>query len=183
MNLKSEADVDYLFVHFFTHLKWTCAAQSAVPPLWEPCGGRAGGPWWKNHLRASRVFFQRVETVHNSRKLHLWGAPLSSVAAGPELRCYFPPFNHGSGRPGMTERPAAEVALPGLRLQPAPSPPSRYFVSVKFLACSVLSSQEGKPFFSGIQEFRINLCKEMQYKSKKLPRAGLGLLPVTLCGS
>lgn len=50
MNLKSEADVEYLFVHFFTHLKLTCAARSAVPPWWEPwwepwcepCGGRAG---------------------------------------------------------------------------------------------------------------------------------------------
>lgn len=144
MNLKSEADVEYLFVHFFTHLKLTCAARSAVPPWWEPCG-----PWWKNHLRASCVFIRRVETVHNSRKLHLWGAPLSSVAAGPELRCYFPPFNRGSGRPGVTEQPATGVVLLGLRLQPAPRPPSRYFVPVELLARSVLSSQEvkEKPFF------------------------------------
>lgn len=110
---------------------------------------------------------------------------MSLVAAGPELRCYFPPFNRGSGRPGVTEQSATGVALLGLRLQPAPSPPSRYFVQVKPLARSVLSSQEIKEkklFFSGIPEFRINLCKEMQYKSKKLSRAGLGLLPVALCG-
>lgn len=155
---------------------------------------QAGGPWWKNHLRASRVFIQRVETVHNSRKLHLWGAPLSSVAAGPELRCYFPPFNRGSGRPGVTERPAAGVALLGLRLQPAPSPPSRYFVSVKLLACSVLSSQEvkGKPFLSGIPEFRINLCQEMRSTQvQKVVQGRVGpsscyivrLVRFVLCGS
>lgn len=48
----------------------------------------------KTTSEPKRVFHSaRGNCKHNSRKLHLWGAPLSSVAGGPERRSYFPPFS------------------------------------------------------------------------------------------
>lgn len=38
------------------------------------------------------------------------------------------------------------------------------------------------PSFLAFKNLGLTFCKEMQYKSKKLSGAGLGLLPVTLCG-
>lgn len=71
-------------------LWWEFCSWPAVmeKSLWEAC-----------------VFIHYVETEHNSRKLHLWEPPLSSMAVGPKLHCYFPSFNHNSTRPDVTESP------------------------------------------------------------------------------
>lgn len=52
----------------------------------------AGQPWWKNHLWGAHVFIHCVETVHNSRKLHLWEAPLSLNGSRPKAALLFPFF-------------------------------------------------------------------------------------------
>lgn len=80
----------YLSWHSFHNTPWgSPISWSALMETLQPAAHDG-----KTTSEPKRVFHSaRGNCKHNSRKLHLWGAPLSSVAGGPERRSYFPPFS------------------------------------------------------------------------------------------
>lgn len=143
MNLKSEADVEYLFVHFFTHLKFMCAARSAVPPWWEPCGRQA--------VRDGKTTSERlVFSFSVWKQCTIQGSSISE-----EPHCLrWQPARSCAAISLLSTAALADLVWPSGRLQGLPCwgydsdllpvlPPVT-FVRVKLLACSVLSSQEVK---------------------------------------
>lgn len=81
----------YLSWHSFRNTPWgRPISWSALMETLQPAAARDG----KTTSQLVRVCHsERGNCKHNSRKLHLWGAPLSSVAGSPERRSYFPPFS------------------------------------------------------------------------------------------
>lgn len=102
-----------------------------------------------------RVFHSaRGNCKHNSRKLHLWGAPLSLVAGGPEQRSYFPPFSSLLASLMWASRLASELA-------------SELFT---WLPCRGYKKFPARPWKNSDSTLH-----RMWWGSKTLPKAGPGL--------
>lgn len=143
----------------FKYLSWHSSQHALrqpdqlVRPDWKPAA-RDG----KTASRLVRVFHSaRGNCQHNSRKLHLWGAPLSSVAGGPERRSYFPPFSSTLAGLMWASELARELASSLLPRRPARNTTLTWQKTLVSAFCSILvAGNENSPL--GCLGIRLQLC-------------------------
>lgn len=162
----------YLSWHSFHDVPWgSPISWSALMETLQPAardGKTTSEPKCVFHLA-------RGNCKHNSRKLHLWGAPLSSVASGPERHSHFPPFSSTLSRLMWASQLASELAsglVSGLPCRGYDSnlPPSWQKTLPRLFYSILVAGNENSPL--GRSRARLQLCKGCDGSPKNCPKQG-----------